>query len=112
MLVFPGGALGGDTRVTEDFSFASQYSVLQLETNPDDPYSVNLLIVVIDGKLYIDAAPGRRWHRYIEENPHVRVRIGGHVYPAIARHITDPKIVSRFLPGRTIYRLDPENRAP
>jgi hypothetical protein len=34
---------------------------IDLETRPEDPYSVELNYIVKDGKLYIDPAEGREW---------------------------------------------------
>ncbi len=109
-LVFPGKALQGDIEHVESFDFFNQYNVLQLEVNPDNPYSVYLGVVVIEGELYIDAAPGRRWHKLLQQNRSVRIGKNGVIYPAVAVRTDDPKIARRFLPGRTIYRVDPQPR--
>lgn len=106
-LTFPGGALEGPVGHTESFAFAADHRLLQLETRPDDPYSVILAVTVIEGDLYVDAAPARRWHRNLADDSHVRVRLGGTIYPATAVLVDDPAIAERFLGGRSIYRLDP-----
>lgn len=81
--------------------------MLQLETRPTDPYSVNLRVTVIDDQLYIDAAEQRKWHAYLKEDPKVRVKLGARIYPAIAIVVNDEKVLRHFLAGRTVYRLDP-----
>jgi hypothetical protein len=72
-LVLPGGELRGEvvSEPVEDWSFVSG-SFVDLETRPDDPYSVQLNYVVKAGKLYVDPAEGRRWLEYIRADPRVR----------------------------------------
>ena len=107
-LVVPGGALRG-TVVTEpvaDWSFVTD-SFVDLETRPDDPYSVELNYFVKDGKLYIDPAEGRRWLDYMRADPRVRVRFEGRVYPLKAVLVGGPGEVEGFDEDRFVYRLDP-----
>lgn len=104
----PMGELKGEEREVTSFDFASEYDILQLETRPADPYSVNLRVTVIDGDLYVDAGD-RRWRDHLEEDPRVRVRLGRFVYPAIAVEVTDPSIKSRFISSRIVYRLEPSH---
>lgn len=107
VLIFSGGALSGPTIETDSFSFAVQFKLLQLEVRPEDAYSIVLRVLMRDHQLYIDAAKRRRWHRYLKEDSHVRVKLGGSVYPATAIRVDDPEITKLFLRGRTIYRLVP-----
>jgi hypothetical protein len=107
LLVFPGKQLQGETAQAENFEFAADYRLLTLEVNPDDPYSVYLRATVIDGQLYIDAAPARRWGRHIASNREVRIKLGTKIYPAIADSVSDPDILSSFLNGRAVYRITP-----
>ena len=108
MLVFPGGALSGEvvTEPVKDWSFATD-AFLDLETRPDDPYSVELNYVVKDGKLYIDPAEGRTWFDYLREDPRVRVRFGDRVYPLAAVLVGQPGELEGFDQDRFVYRLDP-----
>ena len=106
-LVFPGKSLSGEERIVESFAFAADYPLLQLETRLEQPYSVLLRTTVIDGELYVDAAPARRWGKYLAESSQVRIKLGEAVYPAMAEVVTDPDITDRFLSGRTIYRIKP-----
>ncbi len=108
---FPRGELRGLEAHSESFAFASDFKVLALETRPQHPYTVNLMVVVIDGQLYVDAAPTRKWHDYIKMDPRVRVGLGGQIYRAVAEEVNDPILIERFLPGRLIYRIVPCNRA-
>ncbi len=107
-LVFPGGELRGEVveKPVEDWSFVDD-SFIDLEVRPSDPYSVELNYTVKDGKLYIDAAENRRWHDYIREDPRVRARFGGKVYPLKAVLVGRPGELKGFDPDRYVYRLDP-----
>jgi len=109
-LFLPGGALRGELHQepVSDWSFVDARSVA-LETRPRDPYSVQIGYVVRDGRLYIDAAEGRRWHEYIREDPRVRVRFDGAVYPLEAVLVGRPGELEGFDPERYVYRLDPRS---
>jgi hypothetical protein len=106
-LVFPGGALRGEVAggPVEDWSFAKDKFV-DLETRPADPYSVTVNYVVRDGRLYVDPAEGRRWLGYMREDPRVRIRFGGVIYPARATLVQDPAELEGFDPDRRIYRIE------
>ena len=106
-LVFPGGALSGEVvnEPVEDWSFVSDRFV-DLETRPDDPYSVELNYIVHDGNLYLDPAEGRRWFEYLKADPHVRVRFDDKVYPVVAVLVGRPGELEGFDEDRFIYRLD------
>jgi hypothetical protein len=110
-LVFPGGELEGELveAPITDWSFVDDYFI-DLETRPSDPYSVELNYVVEDGKLYIDPAEGRRWLEYLREDPRVRARFGGKIYPLQAVLVGRPGELEGFPADRFVYRLDP--RAP
>lgn len=106
-LMLPGGELSG-TVVTEpvrDWSFVDA-TFVDLETRPDDPYSVELNYVVRDGVLYIDPAEGRTWFDHIRENPDVRVRFGDRIYPVRAVLVGEPGELPGFDADRYVYRLD------
>ena len=109
-LVFAGGAIPAQAAAVESFAFAESFKILTLETRPEKPYSVFLRVTVIDEHLYIDAAQKRHWHRYIKEDPQVRIKLGSKVYAATAQVVTDENIRKRFLAGRTIYRLVPRSQ--
>ncbi len=107
-LIFPGGELSGEvvTEPIEDWSFLSD-RFIDLETRPDDPYSVQLNYVVRDGRLYVDPAEGRRWLEHIRADPRVRARFSGKIYPLNAVLVGRPGELEGFDQDRFIYRLDP-----
>ena len=106
--MIPGGALSGTvaTEAVTDWSFADD-SFVDLETRPDDPYSIELNYIVRDGKLYVDPAEGRAWLEHIREDPLVRVRFGDTVYPLRAVLVGEPGEIEGFDADRFVYRLDP-----
>ena len=106
-LVFPGGQLDG-TLVTEpvsDWSFLDAQFV-HLETNPEDPYSVELNYIVREGELFIDPAEGKQWLEHLRANPSARVRFGEKIYPVTAVLVGEPGELEGFDADRFIYRLD------
>lgn len=107
VLMIPGGALSGEVVTTpvEDWSFVDS-TFLDLETRPDDPYSVELNYFVVDGQLYIDPAEGREWFEHLRADPLVRVRFDGKIYPLRAVLVGQPGELDDFDPDRFIYRLD------
>ncbi len=108
LLVFPGGELRGEvvSEPVSDWSFVDSWFV-DLETRLEDPYSVELNYIVKDGHLYIDPAEGRAWLEHIREDPRVRVRFGGKIYPLKAVLVGKPGELEGFPEDRFIYRLDP-----
>lgn len=107
ILVFPGGALSGEVvhEPVEDWSFVSD-AFVDLETRPDDPYSVELNYIVREGKLYLDPAEGRTWFEYLKTDLNVRVRFGDKIYPVTAVLVGRPGELEGFDDDRFIYRLD------
>lgn len=106
--VIPGGELSGEvvTEPVDDWSFVDS-AFVDLETRPEDPYSVELNYFVVDGKLYIDPAEGREWFDHLRGNPLVRVRFAGKIYPLRAVLVGEPGEVEGFDADRFVYRLDP-----
>jgi hypothetical protein len=90
-LLLPGGKLSGTPAATpERFEIPGNRDTIQLETRPEDPYSVNVSGAVVDGKLYVSAGDTlSTWAKAIEANPLVRVRYAGNLYDLKARRVTD-----------------------
>ena len=107
-LVFPGGELRGEVvdGLVTDWSFVED-RFLDLETRPENPYSVELNYIVRDGRLYIDPAEGRSWLEYLRADRRVRVRFDGKIYPLTAVLVGRPGELEGFPEDRFIYRLDP-----
>jgi hypothetical protein len=81
-LMVPGGEPEGErVRPPNDWSFSDETSTIQLETRPDDPYSVNVWAVGLGPALYVHAGAHRStWVEQMEAQPNVRVRAGEKVY--------------------------------
>jgi hypothetical protein len=97
-----GGALSGRVvrQPVADWSFANEYAHAQIETRPQDPYSVTVNDYVAGGRLYIDIGkPGdwNRWRRYIHDDPRVRVRFGEEVYELVAVPVDDRTELTQLL---------------
>ncbi len=107
----PGGQLSGKETPLDLSVLPENVEVVQLETNPADPYSVNIGYQLIDGQIYIDPAPERQWYQHIEANPNVRLRFEGSevVHPATAQRVTDARVLAKFDPERIVLRLSPRD---
>ena len=95
-----GRRLGGPVHQggAPDWNAVADVETIQIETRPDDPYSVNVWCAVTDEKLYIpsslilgpDDPNERTWVQNIEADPDVRVRIDGTVYELLGVRVEDP----------------------
>ena len=104
----PGGALVGPEGTAENWvTAAAGTDTLELETRPEDPYSVRIGFVLRDGALYIDPAEDRRWYAYLVENHAVRVRFADTIYPARVVAVTDASERAGFDQTRHVFRLEP-----
>ncbi len=108
VLFFPGGALEGPEASLSEAKIPDD-GVIQLETRPGDPYSVNVGFVEIEDAIYIDPAPERAWYAYIAANPQIRIRLEGTrtIFPATAMAVSDAKTLARFPVGRKVLKLVP-----
>jgi hypothetical protein len=90
-IVFAGGELSGEERQPpDDWLIIRDEQTFQLETRPDDPYSVNVWAVGIGRDVYIGTGPGgTRWTKHLEDDPRVRLRSGTTLYRLIATPVTD-----------------------
>ncbi len=107
---FPGGRLDGPEVPLSVLQVATldEVSVVVLETRPQTPYSVHVQLFRIDGNLYLDPAPERRWLEYMRLEPAVRVRFPDdpNVYLARAVLEDNPDVLGRFDADLVIVRLD------
>ena len=93
-----GGELRGTvTEVPDGWQLDSDSAVAQLETRPEDPYSINFTYVQLDGRFYVYAGATRtNWVKHIEQNPLVRVRVQETIYPARAVRVMSANELSEF----------------
>jgi hypothetical protein len=110
--LLPGDGLDGEVApVPGDWTFAGDYGTAQLETRPEDPYSVNLAYTIVDGALYINAGDTEtQWVQNMTANPEVRLRVDGVLYELHADRVTDGAEIARFAEAWTsqsMFRRDP-----
>jgi len=108
------GELAGDLQPTPaKWAFDDDFGVIQLETRPAEPYSVNLAYTLVDGSLYIHAGDTRtEWVRHIETDPRVRFRLNESIYELAATRVTDPAEISAFAKAwvsHSAFHRDPES---
>jgi hypothetical protein len=96
--VFAGGALTGPVEsAPASFAFARDAGTVQLETRPEDPYSVNIACAVVGDALYVSAGDNKsQWVENMEADPRVRMRISGQIYPLRAERVTDDAEMRAF----------------
>jgi len=96
--VFPGGALDGPVKpVPQSFEFARDAGTIQLESRPEDPYSVNIACAIVGDDLYVSAGDNEsQWVENIEANPMVRLRVKGDIYELRAERVTDEPEMQAF----------------
>lgn len=105
--IIPGGGLSGEEATAGAWSeVVTDSGTLDLETRPEDPYSVRIRFVFRQGRVYIDPAEGRRWYENLRGDPSVRVRIDDRIYRARAVAVSDPDELRGFEPDRHVYRLE------
>jgi hypothetical protein len=114
---FAGGKLAGESApVPADWSLVDASGTAQLETLPEDPYSVNLVYTVLNGRLYVNAGDTEtRWVKNIEANPAVRLRIDGRLYDLRAERVADRAEIAAFSvawTGQSMFRRDPAKLDP
>jgi len=98
LLVLPGGALEGAVAPPpSDWSDLRDVGTVQLETRPEDPYSVNVWAVGMGPHLYVHAGANRAtWVEHLEADPPARVRVEGAIHPLRATRVADQAEFDRF----------------
>ena len=110
VFALPGSELSGEQGGAASWEeVTTGHQSMDLETRPEDPYSVRIGFVLRDGNLYIDPAKGRRWYRHLQTNPSIRVRFSDTVYSARAVEVTDPAERTGFDSDRHVFRIEREH---
>jgi hypothetical protein len=108
-----GGQLDGEERPAPgDWTLEEDFGLGQLETRPDDPYSVNIAYTIVEGQLYINAGDTEtEWVKHMDANPLVRLRISDALYPLRAERVQDPSEISAFgkvWVDQSVFHRDPD----
>ena len=109
-----GGDLSGTVTVTPNkWQLDEDSAVAQLETRPEDPYSINFTYVQLKGQFYVYAGNTRtNWVKHIEQNPLVRVRIQDNIYPVRAIRVMSEEELSEFAgvwENLSVFQRNPMN---
>ena len=107
-----GGELSGAVSDVPDvWQLDEESGLAQLETRPEDPYSINLTYVQLDGRFYVYAGDTRTsWVQHIEQNPLVRIRVDDAIYPARAVRVNSDDEIAEFAAiwaNRSVFSRDP-----
>ena len=112
LVLIPGGALEGTTvEAPSDWSSIEDVHVIQLETNPEKPYSVNLWVVSVDQILYVHSGNSRTtWVENMEANPRVKLQAQGAIYELVASRVESQDEFDRFIEAYALkYETYPRN---
>lgn len=98
LALFPGGALeGAVTPAPTDWGFTEDVSTIQLETNPAEPYSVNIWVAALGPALYVHAGANRAtWIANMEADPNVRLQVEDAVYELRASRVESQQEFDEF----------------
>ena len=93
-----GGALDGAVLPTPaEWTSIKESAVVQLETRPGDPYSVNIASTVVDRVLYINAGDTEtEWVKHMNADPLVRLRISGGVFELRSERVVNAAEITKF----------------
>lgn len=101
---FSGGRLSGEDEAwLADWSGVSDVTQIQLETNPDDPHSVNVWLVIVDREAYLatslligtEVPEEREWVRNVTADSRVRLRIEGKLYSVRLETVAEDSLKAR-----------------
>lgn len=112
---FPGGVLSGQvaTDVPTDWSFTDEEKIVQLETRPSAPYSINLWGVGIGDRFYLASGRGggATWVEHIAQDPRVRLRVGTTIYELRAVRVANEMYGEQFVEAlKRKYDWEPSGR--
>ena len=97
-VLLPGGELEGETSATPtSWAFTDEIDTVQLETQPAEPYSVNIWATALDANMYIHAGANRAtWVEHMEADPNVRLRVGDAIYELTSARVETQDEFDRF----------------
>lgn len=112
IVMIPGGELTGEVAPHPvSWAFTDEYDTVQLETRPDDPYSVNIWAVAAGRAIYIASGKGTesKWSKNIAGDRRVRLRVGETIYELAATEVNDDASRALFIAAaKKKYDFDPD----
>ncbi len=88
------------TPIPQTWSSVAEAKIIQFETRPEDPYSVNLWVLGMDSYLYVYAGDNRsQWVEHIEANTDVRLGHADKIYELTATQVVDDTEFNAFARG-------------
>lgn len=116
LVMIPGGQLSGPVvSAPTDWSFTDEVDTIQIETRPDDPYSVNVWGTALGPDLFIACGdPTSQWCENLGADSRARVRIGDSVYTGAVRLVEDEPTRERALVAmkkKYDFEPSPEDKA-
>ena len=110
----PGGWLFGKhvSAPIDDWSFANDVPLCQVEVRGWLPHSVNVNCMSSDGDLFVSCASceGKRWSTMALANPNGRVRLDDTVYPVTFHRVEAPEALDEAWHARERKLGRPEDR--
>jgi hypothetical protein len=111
LVMIPGGRLSGDvTPVPASWAFTDAVETVQLETRPEDPYSVNIWGVAAGDDFFVASGSSENtWARAIAADDRVRLRVDGSIFELRAVRDDTTEGRDRFLAAaKAKYDFEPE----
>ena len=98
MIPFSSGELTGSLKEPPaDWTEVASKEVIELETNPAEPYSVKLWVIGMGPNLYVHAGANRAtWVEHIEQNANVRLLIDDSLYELLAVRVESAEEFAAF----------------
>jgi len=114
IVMIPGGELGGELKPTpESWAFTNDVDTVQLETNPADPYSVNIWCVATDLGLYVAGSKTSQWTENVRADGRVRLRVDGDLYELMGIEASSDADVDAFVAAAGTkygFEMEPDQR--
>jgi len=114
IVMIPGGELAGELQpAPENWAFTNEVDTVQLETNPDDPYSVNIWCVATERGLYVAGSKTSQWTENVSADGRVRLRVDGKLYELMGTEASADADVEAFVAAAGVkydFEMEPDQR--
>ncbi len=95
----PGGVISGEvaSESVSDWSFIEGSGLCAVETRPGFPHSVTVYCFTGNKKLYVGCmgCATKLWSKYVANDPRVRIKAAGKVYPVTMNRIEEPALLAQ-----------------